>query len=81
MKVTRSKTLPWPPVILAMMSLPQRMSQTMPTINNSTMARMMLVMILRFLDTGFFTFLCLVGFSVVGSSVASSVSLLVELAA
>ena len=27
----------------------------MPAINNSTMARIILVMILRFLDTGFFT--------------------------
>ena len=48
--------LPWPPVILAIMSLPQMTSQMMPAINNSTMARIMLVMILRFLDTGFFTF-------------------------
>ena len=33
---------------------------TLP-INNSTMTRMMLVMILRFLDTGFFAFFGLVG--------------------
>ena len=72
MKVTRSKTLPWPPVILAMMSLPQRTSQTMPAINNSMMARIILVMILRFLDTGFFAFLDLVGFSVMSLSAVSS---------
>ena len=61
MKVRRSKTLPWPPVILAMMSLPQIMSQVTAAISRITMARMMLVMILRFLDTGFFAFfsLCL----------------------
>ena len=54
----------------------------MPAINNSTMARIILVMILRFLDTGFFTFLGLVGLVVRGSSAAvSSVSLLVELVA
>ena len=48
--------LPWPPVILAMMSLPQMTSQMTPAINKKTMAKMILVMILRFLDTGFFTF-------------------------
>lgn len=54
--------LPWPPVILAMISLPQRTSQVMPAISNKTITRMMLVIILRFLDTGFFAFfgfLCL----------------------
>ena len=81
-KVRRSKTLPWPPVILAMISLPQRISQVTPPINNRTITNIILVMILRFLDTGFFTFLCLVGFSVrVSSAAVSSISLLVELAA
>ena len=55
-KVRRSKTLPWPPVILAMMSLPQRTSQVTAPISSRTMTRIMVVMILRFLDTGFFTF-------------------------
>ena len=56
MKVRRSKTLPWPPVILAIMSLPQTTNQITPLISRITMNRMMLVMTLRFFDTGFFTF-------------------------
>ncbi len=56
MKVRRSKTLPWPPVILAMISLPQTTNQITPPISRTTMNRMMLVMTLRFFDTGFFTF-------------------------
>ena len=56
MKVKRSKTLPWPPVILAIMSLPQITNQATPAINSKTIARIILVIILRFLDTGFFTF-------------------------
>lgn len=56
MKVRRSKTLPWPPVILAIIPLPQRMSQAMPIISNSTITIIVRLMILRFFDTGFFTF-------------------------
>ena len=59
MKVIRSKILPWPPVILAMMSLPQMISQMTNPISNMTIVRMILVMILRFLDTGFFAFFSL----------------------
>lgn len=55
--------LPWPPVILAMMSLPQMTSQIIPANNKSTIVRMMPVMILRFLDTGFFTFFGLDSFA------------------
>ena len=61
--------LPWPPVILAIMSLPQTSSQITPAINSNMMARIMLVMILRFLDTGFFAFF---GLDVGGMSSASS---------
>ena len=56
MKVRRSKTLPWPPVILAIIPLPQRMSQAMPIISNSTITIIVRLMILCFFDTGFFTF-------------------------
>ena len=53
------------------MSLPQITSQMIPAINNSTIARMILVIILRFLDTGFFTFF----FLEVGKAGSSSASL------
>ena len=43
-----------------MMSLPQTTSQMTPPMRRRTMARAMLVMILRFLDTGFFAFFGLV---------------------
>ena len=59
-------------MILAIMSLPQITSQTMPAINNKIIVRIILVIILRFLDTGFFTFFFLdVGKA--GSSSALSV--------
>lgn len=48
--------MPWPPVILAIISLPHITNQITPPINRITMNRMMLVMILRFFDTGFFAF-------------------------
>ena len=68
--------LPCPPVILAMMSLPQMTSQVTPAINNRTMARRMLVMILRFLDTGFFAFFGFFSFALcLASMVSSGVSL------
>lgn len=67
--------LPWPPVILAMISLPQTTSQMMPAINNSTIARMILVMILRFLDTGFFAFFSLCFLPLDCSRVSSGLSL------
>ena len=57
MNVSRSKTLPWPPVIRAIMSLPQRMSQTHPTVSNRIIDRTMPKMILRFLDIFFLAFL------------------------
>lgn len=56
MKVRRSKTLPWPPVILAMMSLPQMIKTTAPATINNSKAMSIRVMILRFLDLGFFSF-------------------------
>ena len=59
-----------------MMSLPQIISQMTPPIKSNTMARMMLVMILRFLDTGFFAFfdlgLSLVAWGSIGVSLAFS---------
>ena len=48
--------MPWPPVILAIISLPQTTNQITPPISRITMNRIMLVMTLRFFDTGFFTF-------------------------
>ena len=48
--------MPWPPVILAIISLPQTTNQVTPPISRIMMNRMMLVMTLRFFDTGFFTF-------------------------
>ena len=48
--------MPWPPVILAIISLPQTTNQVTPPISKITMNRMMLVMTLRFFDTGFFAF-------------------------
>ena len=53
----KSNRLPWPPVILAIISLPQKTMQTTPLMRSRTMIRMILVMILRFLDTVFFAFL------------------------
>ena len=57
-----------------MMSLPQIMSQMTAPIKSNTIARMMLVMILRFLDTGFFAFfdlgLSLVACGSIGVSLA-----------
>ncbi len=52
----RSKTLPWPPVILAIMSLPQRISQVAAPAINRMIIIMTVMMILRFLDTGFLSF-------------------------
>ena len=59
------------------MSLPQRISQVIAPIKMIMMARMILVMILRFLDTGFFTFFGFLGllsvlFGLTGFSLASS---------
>ena len=44
------------------MSLPQMTSQVTPAINNRTMTSRILVIILRFLDTGFFAFFSFLGF-------------------
>ena len=49
--------LPCPSVILAMMLLPQRMSQTPPLISSKTIIDIIQRIILRFLDIGFLTFL------------------------
>ena len=57
----RSRTLPWPPVILAIMSLPQRTSQEIPPMSIRTIIKRILVIILRFFDTGFFSFLSFFG--------------------
>ena len=70
----RSKTLPWPPVILAMMSLPQRTSQVTPPMRSRTIINIMVVIILRAFDTGFFAFFGFLDF-LVGLSFWSSLSL------
>ena len=55
-KVRRSKTLPWPPVILAMMSLPQMMKQMPVPIRSRRMTVIIIAITLRFLDLGFLAF-------------------------
>ena len=54
----RLKRLPSPLPILANRSLPQMINQTTAPIRSNTMARMIPVMILRFLLTGFLVFFC-----------------------
>jgi len=51
--VNKSKILPCPPVILAMISLPQRINQTTPPIRSKTIKRIIPMIILRFLLMGF----------------------------
>ena len=70
MSVIRSRTVPWPPVILAIMSLPQRMKALTPAIRMRTMASIMMVIIRRALDFGFFSFFSVLDFwwDLVGSS-------------
>ena len=55
-RVKRSRTLPWPPVILAIMSLPQSTAQSITPIRTSTTRRRMEVMILRALPGFFLSF-------------------------
>lgn len=76
--MSKSKTLPWPPVILAMMSLPQRIKQTPAPTRSRTRTIIMVVMTLRFLDMGFLAFfsflddLVFLSFLLLGSSEAVS---------
>ena len=54
----RSRTLPWPPVILAIISLPQIINPVPAPISSRRIIMIVLVIILRFLDIGFLTFFC-----------------------
>lgn len=62
MSVIRSRTVPWPPVILAIMSLPQRMKALAPAIRMRTMASITIVTIRRTLDFGFLSFFSVLDF-------------------
>lgn len=53
----RSKTLPWPPVILAIMSLPQRIKAITPPIRRTARTETTVRMIFFFLVIGFLSFL------------------------
>lgn len=75
MKVIKSKTLPCPLVILVIIVFPHNTSQTIPPIIRSRIKIIMQLMILRFLDTGFFAFFSLrFDFGVVFESVTVVVS-------
>lgn len=56
MNLIRSKTLPCPPVILAMMSLPQKTAQEIRPMRARTIKRAMQTMVRRALLGFFFSF-------------------------
>lgn len=55
-KVRRSKTLPWPPVIFAIISFPQRTTQVTPPINTRTIKRASTERTFRTFPVFFFSF-------------------------
>lgn len=71
----RSKTLPWPPVILAIISLPQKTAQVISPINTRTINNNIEVIIRRALD-GFFLVLDFLSVVLVDSFISLTLSLL-----
>lgn len=58
----RSRILPWPPVILAMISLPQRTAQVITPMSDKTMIKIILVIMRRALLGFFLSFLVFLSF-------------------
>lgn len=77
MKVRRSRTLPWPPVILAIMSLPQRTAQVTRPIASKTIINNVQVIKRRSLEGFFLGFLIFLGLTGLdsGSGVGSGACL------
>ena len=71
----KSKTLPWPPVILAIISLPQKTAQVISPINTRTINNNIEVIIRRALD-GFFLVLDFLSVVLVDSFISLTLSLL-----
>lgn len=72
MKLSRSKTLPCPPVILAIISLPQRIKPVIKPARINTIIIMVIIITLRFLDLGFLALIFGEDLVVEGSAALSS---------